>query len=125
MPRSLFYVIPRYVTKNYEKWYCILWWHISAITCQIIMSTCQIIMSTCQIFMLTCQIIMSTCQKIIITTNRLISCFHNVFMPLTAIYSQIDPLRSSISSILLPWSRGCCRITSSASKCCLKYKSLF
>ena len=63
-----------------------LWWHISAITCQIIMLTCQIIMSNCQIFMLTCQIIMSTCQKIIITTNRLISCFHKVFMPLTAIY---------------------------------------
>ena len=60
---------------------CFLWWHISAITCQIIMSTCQKIMSTCQIFMLTCQIIMSTCQKIIITINRLISCFHSFSCP--------------------------------------------
>ena len=41
-----------------------LWWHISAITCQIIMSTSQIFMLTCQLFMLTCQIIMSTCRKI-------------------------------------------------------------
>ena len=42
-----------------------VWWHISAITCQIItcMLTCQIFMLTCQLFMLTCQIIMSTCQK--------------------------------------------------------------
>ena len=71
-----------------------IWWHISAITCQINMSTCQIIMSTCQIFMFTCQIIMSTCQKIIITTNRLISCFHNVFMPLTAIYLSVLYLTS-------------------------------
>ena len=41
-----------------------LWWHISAIACQIIISTCQIFMLTCQLFMLTCQIIMSTCLKI-------------------------------------------------------------
>ena len=33
-----------------------LWWHISAITCQIIMLTCQIFMLTCQIFMLTCHL---------------------------------------------------------------------
>ena len=45
------------------------WWHISAITCQIMMSTCQIFMSSCQLSILTCQIIMSTCQKNIITTS--------------------------------------------------------
>ena len=33
----------------------IVWWHTSAITCQIIMLTCQIFMSSCQIFMLTCK----------------------------------------------------------------------
>ena len=32
----------------------IVWWHTSAITCQIIMLTCQIFMSYCQIFILTC-----------------------------------------------------------------------
>ena len=64
-----------------------LWWHISAITCQIIMSTCQI-------FMLTCQLFMSTCQKNIITTFSLISCFHIVFMPVTAIYLSIKYLTS-------------------------------
>ena len=46
-----------------------LWWPISAITCQIIMSTCHIFMLTCQLFMLTCQILMSTCQKNITTTS--------------------------------------------------------
>ena len=53
----------------------LIWWHISDITCQIIMSTCQIFMLTFQLFMSTCQIIMSACQKNIITTNSLISCF--------------------------------------------------
>ena len=43
-------------------WIFLLWWHISAITCQIIMLTCQIFMLTCQIFMLTCQIFMLTCH---------------------------------------------------------------
>ena len=54
----------------------ILWWHISAITCQMIMSTCQL-------FMLTCQIIMSICQK-----NPL-SYFHILLMPLTAIFLSV------------------------------------
>ena len=67
---------------NYNMWYIndkivdlnwLLWWHISAITCQIIMLTCQIFMSSCQIFMLTCQIFMLTCHlfnclKIILKT---------------------------------------------------------
>ena len=30
-----------------------VWWHTSAITCQIIILTCQIFMLTCQIFVLT------------------------------------------------------------------------
>ena len=51
------------------KHICHVWWHISAITCQIIMSTCQIFMLTCQLFMMTCQIIMLTCQKNITTTS--------------------------------------------------------
>ena len=46
--------------RSYLRYF--LWWHISAITCQIIMLTCQIIMLTCQIFMLTCQIFMLTCH---------------------------------------------------------------
>ena len=54
-----------------------VWWHISATTCQIIMSTCQIFMSTCQIFMSTCQIFLSTCQ--IFTCSRIQD--ENVFMP--------------------------------------------
>ena len=55
----------------YQKFYklritCIyIWWHTSAITCQIIMLTCQIFMSSCQIFMLTCQIFMLTCHLFI------------------------------------------------------------
>ena len=60
----------------------LLWWHTSAITCQIIMLTCQIFMSSCQIFMLTCQlfmltfqIIMSTCQKIMSTFQIMMSTF--------------------------------------------------
>ena len=32
-----------------------VWWHISAISRQIMMSTCQIFMLTCQLFMLTCE----------------------------------------------------------------------
>ena len=59
-------------SDRYTFFYCkwctssesIFWWHISAITCQIIRLTCQIFMLTCQLFMLTCQIIMSTCLKI-------------------------------------------------------------
>ena len=39
-----------------------LWWHTSAITCQIIMFTCQNFMSSCQIFMLAYQIFMLTCH---------------------------------------------------------------
>ena len=38
-----------------------LWWHISAITCLIIMSTCQIFFLTCQLFMTTCQML---CQRV-------------------------------------------------------------
>ena len=34
----------------------IVWWHISAISCQIIMLSCQIFMLTYQIFMLTCHL---------------------------------------------------------------------
>ena len=41
---------------------CYAWWHISAITCQIMISTCQIFMLTCQLFMLTCQIFILTCH---------------------------------------------------------------
>ena len=55
------FMFSRFITK--------LWWHISAITCQIIMSTCRIFMLTRQLFMLTCQIIMPTCQKNITTTS--------------------------------------------------------
>ena len=52
-----------------------LWWHISAINCQKIMSTCQIFMLTCQLFMSICQIIiMSTCQ-IIMSTCQIIVCY--------------------------------------------------
>ena len=47
----------------------LLWRHISAITCQIIMSICQIFMFTCQLFMSSCQVILSTYQKNIITTS--------------------------------------------------------
>ena len=60
----------------------LLWWHIYAITCRIIMSTSQP-------FMLACQIIMSTCQKKIITTSSSIFCFYFVFMLLTATYLLI------------------------------------
>ena len=71
-----------------------LWWHISAINCQIIMSTCQIFMLTCQLFMSTSQIIMSTCQKNNTTTRSLINSFYSVLMPLTAIYLSIKYLTS-------------------------------
>ena len=37
-----------------------VWWHISEITCQVIILTCLIFMSSCQIFMLTCRILMLT-----------------------------------------------------------------
>ena len=50
-----------------------LFWHISALTCQIIMSICQIFLLTFQLFMLTCQIIVSTCQKNITTSSSLFS----------------------------------------------------
>ena len=59
-----------------------IWWHISAITCHLIMSTSQN-------FMLTCQIIMSTCQKNVVTTRGFISCFFSVLMPVFAIYFSI------------------------------------
>ena len=49
-----------------------LWWHTSAITCQIIMLTCQIFMSSCQIFMLTYQIFMLTCQIFMLTCHLFI-----------------------------------------------------
>ena len=57
-------------TNTEKQWSIIwkLWWHISATSCQIIMSTCQIFLLTCQFFMSTCQIIISTYQKKIITT---------------------------------------------------------
>ena len=42
-----------------------LWWHTSAITCQIIMLTCQIFMSTCQIMMLTCQLKNKSLKRVI------------------------------------------------------------
>ena len=45
------------ILKLPEKIHTILWWHISVITCQIIMSTYQISMSTRQLFMSTCQIL--------------------------------------------------------------------
>ena len=61
------------ITCHWTCWFThacfILGWHISAITCQIIMSTCLIFTLTCQLFMLTCEIIMSTCQKNITTTT--------------------------------------------------------
>ena len=47
-----------------EHFYTYLWWHISAITCQIIMLACQIFISSCQIFILTCQIFMLTCVQV-------------------------------------------------------------
>ena len=50
---------------NFLHWF--LWWHISVITCQIIMLICQIFMSSCQIIMLTCQIFMSSCQIFMLT----------------------------------------------------------
>ena len=34
----------------------VVWWHISATTCQILMSSCQIFMLTCQIIVLTSHI---------------------------------------------------------------------
>ena len=64
-------IIPRPRFLNSWIRHCIsrVWWHIYAITCQIIMSSFQIFMLTCQLFMSTCQMIMSTCQKNIITTS--------------------------------------------------------
>ena len=47
-----------------------LWWHTSAITCQIDMLTCQISMLSCRIFMLTCHLFI--CWKINLK---------NVFLP--------------------------------------------
>ena len=46
----------KYLKRKHQNQICELWWHISAITCQIIMMTCQIFMLTCQIFMLTCHL---------------------------------------------------------------------
>ena len=53
---------PRFSQQFVQLISLAVWWHISAITCQIIMLTCQIFMLTCQIFMLTCQIFMLTCH---------------------------------------------------------------
>ena len=64
-----------FCAASYRKSYNFIQWHISVITCQIIMSTCQIFMSTRQIFLSNCQIILSTCQKKCATSSRLISCF--------------------------------------------------
>ena len=58
---------------------CFVWWHISVITCQIIMLTCKI-------FMLTWPLFLSTCPKNMPTTSRWISYFHIVIMTLTAIF---------------------------------------
>ena len=58
---------PIYPLKHDVHYHWLLWWHISAITCQIIVSICQLSMLTCRLFMSTYQIIMSTCQKNIIT----------------------------------------------------------
>ena len=63
------------VASNISCSETILWWHISAITCQIIMSTCHIIMSTS--------------QKNIITTSSQKSYFYIVLMPLTAVYLPV------------------------------------
>ena len=87
------------VTKNHKKltrFYCYLtmkrieevafilyvWWHFSAITCQMIMLTCQLFISTCQI-------IMSNCQKKIITTSSLLSSFYGLLTLFAAIYQSI------------------------------------
>ena len=68
-------VIVSIFEKKNPKLISFVWWHISAITCQIIMSTCQIFMLTCQlhVFISTCHIFMSTFQENILATSRLIS----------------------------------------------------
>ena len=76
-----------FYARTFNALNCHLWWPISAITCQIIMSTSQI-------FMLTCLIIMSICQTNIITTSSLISCFYSVLLHLIAIYLSIKYLTS-------------------------------
>ena len=62
---------------NTSFYIALIWWHTSAITCQIIKLTCQIFMLSCQIFMLTCQIFMLTCHLFVCQKMNL----KNVFLP--------------------------------------------
>ena len=66
--------------RNVMCMFFYLWWHISVITCQILISTCQM-------FMLTCQFIMSTRQK-----NHHITSRHNFW--------QVDILIRQVAKLL-------------------------
>ena len=71
-------------------WQPFVWWHTSAITCQIIIHamTCQIFMSYCQIIMSTCQKMMSTCQKMMSTC---LIVYNHQFL---RNYEYLEPLRN-------------------------------
>ena len=79
---------------------CIIWWHISAITCQIIMLTCQIFMSSCQIFLLNCHIFMITFH-IFRVTCQLSMCkilnLKNVLINAIQITTELSATSTSLS----------------------------
>ena len=74
-----------YSQQKISHMHSFILWHISATTCQIIMSTSQIFMSSYQIYMLICQIFILTCH--------LLNCWRIDFLYKKYVLAQFMPYR--------------------------------